>query len=179
MKETIGYFPSYFRIPVYYYGIAILLGIGTYIILCKLNKLRRIGISLLVSYVFLVLAVTVFSRELNDQTSILMEPLQSYRRYITDEFTRFEIQANIILFIPIGILAPMSMKRLSVFALIIGLIISLSIEALQFVTGRGVFEFDDLISNLIGFLIGFAFYCFIHLLVRISISIKDKKKKNK
>lgn len=171
MKETIGYFPSYFRIPVYYYGIAILLGIGTFIILRKLNKLRRIGISLLVSYVFLVLAVTVFSRELNDQTGILMEPLQSYRRYITDEFTRFEIQANIILFIPIGILVPMSMKRLSVFTLFIGLIISLSIEALQFVTGRGVCEFDDLISNLIGFIIGFVLYCFVFGLVKMLMKL--------
>ena len=63
---------------------------------------------------------------------------------------------NIVMLLPIGIFLPLTYgKKIDwKVGLLIGIGISFSIELLQLVLCRGLFEFDDIIHNSLGFLIG-------------------------
>lgn len=82
-----------------------------------------------------------------------MTPFWSYKEMSIDDFMYFEVRANVLLFIPIGFLLPMNVKK---WPLLCGIGFSLVIEITQFITHRGTCETDDVISNTIGFLIGYA-----------------------
>ena len=84
--------------------------------------------------------------------SIILEPFWSYKEAAVNDFTSFEVQANILLFIPIGFLLPTFVKRKP---LLWGVGISVFIEIIQLITLRGTCETDDVISNTIGMLIGY------------------------
>ncbi len=66
---------------------------------------------------------------------------------------------NVVVFIPIGLLLGFVFKvqRWRI-VLIVGVFISLSIEALQFSLKRGCTEFDDVMHNTLGCLIGYGLY---------------------
>ena len=148
----------------------------------KLDWLRRIGLSFLVPYLFLVFAVTVFLRSSADGYNLILEPFKSYRDYHIDEFTWFQIRANMLLFIPIGFFLPMIIKKPFFMPLIAGVGVSVTIELLQLVLRRGTCETDDVISNSIGMLIGFvvfwtlkaAFLALKYLIISLHKNYKDK-----
>ena len=122
------------------------------------------------SYLFLVLAVTVFLRSYSEEPNIILEPFHSYRDYYVNDFTWFEIRANVLLFIPIGFLLPMTLKK-PVFSFVFGVLISVFIELLQLILHRGLCETDDVISNTIGLVIGMAAYAAVIVIVRLFIRI--------
>jgi glycopeptide antibiotics resistance protein len=75
---------------------------------------------------------------------------------------------NIIIFIPFGILFPTLTKKRTFFRfLLVAFLISLTFEIFQLITLWGQFDVDDLISNSLGFIVGYLFYLFI---------LKDMKK---
>lgn len=75
---------------------------------------------------------------------------------------------NIIIFIPFGILFPTLTKKRTFFRfLLVAFLISLTFELFQLITLWGHFDVDDLISNSLGFIVGYLFYLFI---------LKDMKK---
>lgn len=153
--------------------------VGVLIIARRLGLVRRIALSLLIPYLFLTLVATVISRSPSAEVCIMLEPFWTYRQYYTDDFTQFEIQINILMFIPIGFLLPMVIKKPVWLPPIIGIGISVIIELIQLITHRGMCETDDVISNTIGFLIGFAVFWLIKgivLLVKHFIS-KNKKQR--
>ena len=148
----------------------------------KLDWLRRIGLSFLLPYLFLVFAVTVFLRSSADGYNLILEPFKSYRDYHIDEFTWFQIRANVLLFIPIGFFLPMIIKKPFFMPLIAGVGVSVTIELLQLVLRRGTCETDDVISNSIGMLIGFAVFWAIKavcLLLRYLVITLHNKYKEK
>lgn len=109
-------------------------------------------------YIAAVLWITLFSRIETGYRAVYY-PFQSYIeifrgnwRGIVENIENIE---NIILFIPFGIVlvAPRKIELKKVIAY--GLIFSLSIELLQLIFSLGTFEFDDLIHNTIGCVIGF------------------------
>ena len=63
---------------------------------------------------------------------------------------------NMILFFPVGVLLPFVMKRKMRWyqAVMVGVIISAGIEVSQLLLCRGLFEWDDIIHNTLGYLIG-------------------------
>ena len=67
-----------------------------------------------------------------------------------------EIVLNIILFLPIGILLPFvfGKKILLRYALLAGISFSFIVECSQLLFCRGLFEWDDIIDNSIGAIIG-------------------------
>ena len=66
-----------------------------------------------------------------------------------------EIFWNVVLFIPIGILVSLLFsKRKAFIALVLSMFMSCSIEIIQLVLHRGLFEFDDIIHNSLGAFIG-------------------------
>ena len=150
--------------------------IGVLIIARRLELVRRIAMSLLIPYLFLTIVATVFTRSPSAEAQIMLEPFRTYRQYYTDDFTWFEIRANVLLFIPIGFLLPMVIKKPVWLPPIIGIGISVIIEVIQLITHRGLCETDDVISNTIGFLIGFAVFW---LVKGIVLLIKHFISKNK
>ena len=66
---------------------------------------------------------------------------------------------NIIWFVPFGILLPMVCRILKGKAVIsLGFCLSLIIEVGQLITGKGMFEIDDLVLNTLGAAIGYLIY---------------------
>ena len=68
---------------------------------------------------------------------------------------RMEIILNYILFIPLGLLLYLcSGEKFGLRVVIAGILLSVSIEIVQLVFLIGLFEFDDMIGNTVGCLIG-------------------------
>ncbi len=156
--------------------------VGILIFARKLDWIRRIGLSFLLPYLFLVFAVTVFLRSSADGYNLILEPFKSYREYYTNDFTWFQIRANVLLFMPIGFFLPMVLKKPFFMPLIVGVGVSVTIEFLQLILRRGTCETDDVISNSIGLLIGFvvfwtlkaAFLALKYLIISLHKNYKDK-----
>lgn len=137
-------------IPWWYFliaaGIVIVLVIAT----------RKLVFSLLIGYMFLVLADTVLIRTAGSLRYELL-PFWSYRDYFngTDTSLMKQIIANVIMFIPIGVLAGMLLGWKGIY---IGACFSVIIEVIQLITHRGLFEFDDIIHNSLGTIAGVAMF---------------------
>ena len=95
-------------------------------------------------YLFLILAVTVLDRTPGPKMTYELIPFWSYGV----KSLRMEILLNVILFIPVGLLAP----KWKTVGLAAG--DSMLIELAQLVSFRGLFEFDDVIHNTLGTVIG-------------------------
>ena len=85
--------------------------VGVLFLARRLDLMRRIALSLLIPYLFLTIVATVITRSPSAEAQIMLEPFRTYRQYSTDDFTWFEIRANVLLFIPIGFLLPMVIKN--------------------------------------------------------------------
>lgn len=127
------------------------------------NAISRRHISIvffLIIYVFTVLWVTVFNRSIRFQ-SPRFDLFWSYREWLSgNEYLGKEILANIVMFIPFGFLTASlfkgssSVRWLPVVAILAAVFLSLTIETLQLTMFRGLFEWDDVVSNATGALIG-------------------------
>lgn len=105
---------------------------------------------LLAAYVFFVLMETVIGRKVG-VGRVELVPFWSY----SHTELRMEIVLNYILFIPFGFLLYLCFgKKYGLRVVIAGFLLSASIEIVQLVFRIGLFEFDDMIGNTIGCLIG-------------------------
>lgn len=112
---------------------------------------------LLIDYLLLLLFLTVLGRRSLDYDRYNFEAWYSYRDVLTtgDRNMALQIAANIVAFVPVGILGSLAAKRWGfVKAILLGVILSATIETLQFLLRCGTAEVDDLINNSIGTLIG-------------------------
>lgn len=74
---------------------------------------------------------------------------------IADEHLLECILLNILLFVPMGYLLPFVFERIRPWqVLLIALLMSAATEVIQLVTKIGWFEFDDMLNNMLGCLIG-------------------------
>ena len=105
---------------------------------------------LLAAYILFILMETVLGRE-SGVGRVELVPLWSY----SHPELRMEIVLNYILFIPLGCLLYLCFgKKWGLKVFLIGFLLSVSIEIVQLVFRIGLFEFDDMIGNTIGCLIG-------------------------
>ena len=76
--------------------------------------------------------------------------------FLGNTYMMTEIILNIILFLPIGILLPVLFHRTFRWrqGLLIGVLLSSVIEITQLVSCRGLFEWDDMLHNGIGCMLG-------------------------
>ena len=66
---------------------------------------------------------------------------------------------NVVVFVPVGVLFGLAMRRRNVWAaLLVGAGLSAGIEVLQFVFNKGLAEVDDVMHNTLGCLIGYGLY---------------------
>ena len=105
---------------------------------------------LLAAYLLFILFETVIGRK----TGVGRVELVPFWSYSHPEL-RMEIVLNYILFIPLGCLLHLCFgKKWGLKVVLIGFLLSVSIEIVQLVFRIGLFEFDDMIGNTVGCLIG-------------------------
>lgn len=151
--------------PVYYV-VAVLLTV----IIAAVS--RKLNLGLLIGYLFIVLAVTVLNRA--PFTGQHFQP-QLFWSWSVPRL-RDQIIMNVIGFIPVGFLlaSVLSSTSLSIFlAIPVASLISLSIELLQLITSRGLFEFDDVFHNSLGAVIGVGLFLVFRSLLP-STSVEDE-----
>lgn len=138
-----------------------------------LNKERwtieeKIGRIVIWSYLYLIFLFTFLSRSTNPGYKYKLLPFWSYQYIATthDLNIVLEVMVNSLMFVPMGILVPWTYrnylhedqrKELKIIILF-GLIVSVSVECIQLLTRTGYFEWDDIVHNMIGLIVGYGFY---------------------
>ena len=153
------------RIPLWYFAIAGTILFGFFL------KTRKISFSLLITYMFLVFVATFLARKSSLTVQYEFSPFASYRRALISKDMWWSVVCNIMMSVPIGFLSPIAMykdirnvKKLLI-TLLVGIIFSVCIEVLQFVFQRGYSETDDIISSVIGLIIGFNFFILTEMII--------------
>ena len=126
----------------------------------KLKGSAFAAIPLFSFYMSFVLTITVIGRYITSSPQYQLTVFWTYKAIQAGQIDlKAEIFWNVVLFIPIGILIcmllPRKAKWVSVF---LGLLISAGIELSQLFLCRGLFEFDDIIHNTLGTIIGFVVF---------------------
>ena len=107
---------------------------------------------LLLMYFGFIIYVTLMFRG-TGESKTNMELLWAYRQAFTSSEARSDVLNNIWLFIPLGaIFYKLYPKKI---ILLVPILLSLLIEITQYLTGRGLCELDDIVSNGLGGCIGF------------------------
>ena len=105
---------------------------------------------ILAAYILFILMETIIGRK----TGVGRVELVPFWSYSHPEL-RMEIVLNDILFIPLGCLLYLCFgEKLGLRVVIAGFLLSALIELIQLTFKIGVFEFDDMIGNTVGCLIG-------------------------
>ncbi len=113
--------------------------------------------SLFVIYLLTVLGITLFTRNTDmgtSNTELFSSYVSAWNRASSSEWKM--IIYNIIMFVPLGIFLPLLHKEFQKLSLVIliGLMLTCFIEVNQYMTFTGVFEFDDILNNVVGTMIG-------------------------
>jgi glycopeptide antibiotics resistance protein len=145
--------------------IVIVFYIGYFMIYKKIMKGKKkiapqklIVAVVLFCYLIVVLGATL-GRRGHYKGSVNLYPFSAYR----EAWNSFSITAwrniilNIIMFVPFGFLLSVLSERFRKAGktYLVGFILTVGIECIQYFTGRGIFEIDDIIGNTIGTMIGY------------------------
>lgn len=119
---------------------------------------RRVFLSLLVSYGFFLFMMTIGSRPAGSRDDLSLHLFQTLHLNSPQSIAYFI--ENILLFVPLGFaLSGCFHKMKNVFLCIFtGLIVSATIEAIQYLTKRGYCQIDDVVTNTCGTFIGYLFF---------------------
>lgn len=113
---------------------------------------RRWNVIFLTLYLISIVYFTLMFRESGD-AKVNLELFWSYKKIFTDSGARADILKNTWLFIPLGAILYKLYPHKRI--LLVPVLLSLLIELTQYVTGKGLFELDDVVSNGLGGVIGF------------------------
>lgn len=113
--------------------------------------------------------------------SVVYRPFHSLNNliYYTKLYgIRNNLIGNILLFIPLGLLLPFAYAGGKKWykTVLIGFPISLLVETLQLITGRGYFDVDDIALNVIGTAVGWGLWRTVCTLVQRFKDDKSQKK---
>ena len=113
-------------------------------------------------YFFIVLDITLIDRTVGQRRHMLepfweLSQLFQSGRYL---YWLFQICGNVLMLMPMGMFFPMIFRRFDNLrtTTAVCLVFSLFIELTQYFTGRGLCEFDDIMHNTFGGVIGFIIY---------------------
>jgi len=120
----------------------------------KRKKIPLVSIALFSIYAAAMLIITFLSRESGSRNGI---DLQLFSTWGRNNRNHAFVVENVLLFIPYGFLCCRSFpKTAGLFrCAAIGALTSIGIETLQLVTGRGYFQLDDILTNILGMIIGY------------------------
>ena len=128
-------------IPWWYFIIATAIGI-------VVGLWKKPSLGILAGYTFLLLVETVIIRIPFAGQHFEPEFFWSWKAW---KDQKKQILVNVIMFIPVGLIGDHLWKGKGIW---IATGVSVLIEVLQLVTARGLFEFDDVIHNMLGAAIG-------------------------
>ena len=122
----------------------------------KCDKRKKIYITLFASYIGALIAFTLLPGGVVIEQGISLIPFKDLFMNISRKNWYYILQmlVNIFMFMPFGVflyIAGANIKKTCLF----GFLLSFGIEIFEFVTGRGIFDIDDLILNTLGALMGF------------------------
>lgn len=123
----------------------------------KINILKAIAIICLVICFCFLYATTLFTRQPLESRQFRCLLAQDWKLFAAGvQSERDQVTLNVILFLPFGILWDIIRENKSSLkeCAVIGGIISLSVETMQYISVRGVFDIEDLLTNIIGMIIG-------------------------
>lgn len=165
--ELIGMFREYiFLALVGLLAMAVLMGAGYFIVYKKLLRGKKslafrdmAMISFIAGYLLVVISITFLERN-SFYGEVNLHFLSSYRT----AWNSFDVRSwqflifNIIMFVPLGILLPLSHNRFhkAAYTLAAGFVFTCLIELMQLITSRGIFELDDIFNNSLGTLVGYS-----------------------
>ena len=112
-------------------------------------------------YVAVLLVITYFSRESGTRGGL---DLELFSTWGINKRNNAYVVENVLLFIPYGfVLAWADARQRNFFRnLFTGALTSLAIECMQLVTGRGFFQIDDILTNILGTILGFLCHWLLH-----------------
>ncbi len=165
-------------------GILVIFILGYFIIYKKLlggkkkiDRRKFIVGSLLVLYIIMVTGVTFLNRGSFFKGETNLHFLSSYREaWNSGTLRNWQMQIfNIIMFMPLGFLLPLIDEKFQNIGrtFIVGLIFTILIETIQYITGFGIFELDDIFNNLVGAILGYS------IIMSILILVKSEKNKGR
>jgi hypothetical protein len=128
-------------IPWWFYLIAAAIGLAVW-------KCWRWEGGLLTAYAFLILTETMFIRKAFAGEHLRLELFWSWKQW---NIQKNQILTNVIMFIPVGVIAGWLWRWKGLW---VAAGMSLLIELLQLVSGRGLCEADDVIHNCLGAAVG-------------------------
>jgi glycopeptide antibiotics resistance protein len=109
---------------------------------------KKPSLGLLIGYTFLILAETVLIRKPFSGQHFNPELFWSWRQWSVQ---KNQVLTNGVMFLPVGLLTGCLWKWKGLW---VAAGLSIVIELLQFITARGLCEFDDVFHNMIGAVIG-------------------------
>ncbi len=142
----------------------IIIGIVFFVLGPYLDRDRRLGTyraavlyGAFAAYLYFILVITILGRPAEDIPQTELVPLISWYHVIFNIDRWYYVRENmlnILLFIPLGLLAGAIWRIKAWRAFLYGLAFSLIIEVIQLTARRGYFAWDDMLHNAVGCLIG-------------------------
>lgn len=131
--------------------------------------------STFIIYLVVVLGATLL-RPGYMESAFYWRIFSSYKAaWVSGSYTEWRnLILNIMMFVPLGIYIPIVFQRLNKFykVYLVGLLLSVSIEIIQWKVGSGVGEMDDIFNNTLGTMIGYGIFVLIYRVVMGRTSIK-------
>ena len=121
---------------------------------------------MLILYIGVIIYFTLMFREAGESTIGI---IRSYRSFFVSAEARAGILKNIWLFVPLGAILFRIFPRKTI--LLVPILLSFIIEAVQYYTGTGYCELGDVISNGLGGTIGYG----MNYLVQVILKCINKK----
>ena len=131
-------------------------------------------------YIISVISVTFIVRETMvlrtpENRGVVLQPFREFEAMMngTHFFWFKQIFLNVLLFVLFGVLLPMMSRcfKNPIITVVAGCLFSGTIEIMQYITGRGLTEVDDVITNTIGAAVGVVIYKIISSVYRSTIQI--------
>lgn len=117
------------------------------------NRIQRISAVFLTFWIFTILSATLFGRYKLDKPVLKTELFWTIRNAWEEGWIYGrDIIGNILLFIPFGIISPLTFPNLRKWwiILMVSFLLSLGIELIQYFLCLGICEVDDVIHNTLG-----------------------------
>lgn len=137
-------------------------------IIDKIVKKKKPHFSLLaimgfLMYVVIMLCITFISRldgDMGMNVDMKGMDLKLFSSWGRNDRNHAYVIENVLLFVPYGFFLACVFKKARKLlpVLVIGMLSSLAIEVIQLVTGTGIFQIDDILTNTLGAIIGYLIF---------------------
>lgn len=119
--------------------------------------MKKYRIGLFAGYILCVLWITLIDREHTYRRAMLVPfwEFASIIKGVERSFYIGQILGNLTMLMPMGFMLPMLRKTTWKQVLLTALLFSAFIEITQYITCRGLMEFDDVFNNTVGAVFGY------------------------